>query len=100
MVILGIVAAVVIGDRRWVARGGAAGTVGEMAVWAVPAGLIGARIYHVVTDPELYFGKGKDWVGAFEIWNGGLAIWGAIGGGVFGAGVYLRAQGLPVLAVA
>jgi prolipoprotein diacylglyceryl transferase len=96
MVILGIVAAVIIGDRRWVARGGAAGTVGEIAVWMVPAGLIGARIYHVATDPELYFGKGKDWVGAFEIWNGGLAIWGAIAGGFLGALFALRRRGIPL----
>ena len=100
MVILGIVAAVLIGDRRWIARGGAAGVVGEMAVWAVPAGLIGARIYHVATDPELYFGKGKDWVGAFEIWNGGLAIWGAIGGGVIGAWIVLRRRGIPLAPMA
>jgi prolipoprotein diacylglyceryl transferase len=97
MVILGIVAAVAIGDRRWVARGGTAGTVGEVAVWMVPAGLIGARIYHVATDPELYFGRGKDWVGAFEIWNGGLAIWGAIAGGVIGAWIALRRRGIPLL---
>jgi prolipoprotein diacylglyceryl transferase len=103
MVILGIVAAVVIGDRRWVARGGAQGTVGEMAVWAVPAGLIGARIYHVVTDPELYFGKGAEsagWVGAFEIWNGGLAIWGAIAGGVLGAWFALHRRGIPLAPMA
>jgi prolipoprotein diacylglyceryl transferase len=97
MVILGIVAAVVISDRRWVARGGKAGTVGEVAVWCVPAGLIGARIYHVATDPELYFGKGKNWVEAFEIWNGGLAIWGAIGGGVIGTWIALRRRGIPLL---
>ena len=100
MVILGIVAAVLIGDRRWVARGGVEGTVGEIAVWAVPAGLIGARIYHVATDPELYFGHGKDWVEAFEIWNGGLAIWGAIGGGVLGAWFALRRRGIPLLPMA
>ncbi|MFL6238452.1 MAG: prolipoprotein diacylglyceryl transferase [Actinomycetes bacterium] len=100
MVILGIVAAVLIGDRRWVARGGRTGTVGEMAVWAVPAGLIGARIYHVATDPELYFAKGKNWVGAFEIWNGGLAIWGAIAGGVLGAWFALHRRGIPLAPMA
>jgi prolipoprotein diacylglyceryl transferase len=100
MVILGIVAAALIGDRRWVARGGKQGTVGEIAVWAVPAGLLGARIYHVATDPELYFGKGKDWVGAFEIWNGGLAIWGAIGGGVLGAWIAARRRGIALAPLA
>ena len=100
MVILGVIAAVVIGERRWVARGGKRGAVGDMAVWAVPAGLIGARIYHVATDPQLYFGEGRDWVDAFEIWNGGLAIWGAIAGGVLGAAIFLRRRGLPLAAMA
>jgi prolipoprotein diacylglyceryl transferase len=100
MVILGIVAAVAIGERRWVARGGEPGAVGEVAIWAVPAGLIGARIYHVATDPELYFGRGKDWVGAFEIWNGGLAIWGAIAGGALGAWFVLHRRHVPLAAFA
>jgi prolipoprotein diacylglyceryl transferase len=96
MVIVGVLAAIVIGDRRWVARGGAKGVVGEIAVWAVPAGLIGARIYHVATDPELYFGSGRDWVGAFKVWNVGLGIWGAIGGGFLGAWYALHRRGIPL----
>jgi prolipoprotein diacylglyceryl transferase len=100
MIILGVVAAVAIGERRWVARGGAKGTVGDLAVWAVPGGLIGARIYHVATDWQLYFGNGRHPLEALQIWNGGLAIWGAIAGGVAGAAIFLHRRGLPLAPMA
>ena len=59
MIILGVVAAVIIADRRLVVRGFPKGTAADVATWAVPFGIVGARIYHVATDPELYFDKGK-----------------------------------------
>ncbi len=89
-IILGVVVAVWVGDRRWIARGGQPGTVGDIAVWMVPFGLIGGRIYHVLTDPELYFGEGKDPITALYIWRGGLGIWGAIGLGALGAYIGCR----------
>ena len=97
-VILGVVAAVWVGERRWVARGGRRGEIGDMALWAVPAGLVGARLWHVATDHDLYFGKGGHPLGALEIWNGGLGIWGAIAGGAVGAWLYCHHHGmrLPV----
>jgi len=55
-IILGIIAAIWIGERRWVARGGKPGEVSDLAVWAVPFGLVGGRLYHVITDYQLYFG--------------------------------------------
>ena len=70
------------GERRWVARGGTRGQIGDIALWAVPAGLIGARLCHVATDHDLYFGDGRDPIDALEIWQGGLGIWGAIAGGL------------------
>ena len=57
-IIAGIVVAVWIGERRWVARGGRAGDVTEVATWMVPFGILGGRIYHVLTTPEPYFGDG------------------------------------------
>ena len=89
-IILGVVAAVWLGERRWIARGGRAGEIGDIALWAVPAGLVGARLYHVATDHDLYFGSGNNALGALEIWNGGLGIWGAIAGGLLGAYLYCR----------
>ena len=71
-IIVGIALAIWIGERRWRARGGLAGTVMDVAVWAVPFGIIGGRLYHVITSPQAYFGAGGDPVGAFKIWQGGL----------------------------
>jgi prolipoprotein diacylglyceryl transferase len=90
-IILGIVVCVMVTDRRLVARGGRKGATAEVATWAVPFGLIGARIYHVATDPELYWGKsGQGTLRAFEIWHGGLGIWGGVLGGALGAYIGCR----------
>jgi prolipoprotein diacylglyceryl transferase len=94
-IILGIVAAVVVGDRRLRRCGVPSGTVADIATWAVPFGLVGARIYHVVTDPELYWGaNGQGTKAALEIWHGGLGIWGAIAGGAIGAYIGCRRHGV------
>ena len=77
-IILGIVAAIWIGEKRWVARGGRAGEVSDVAIWAVPFGLVGGRLYHVVTDPARYFGTDGNPVAVLYVWQGGLGIWGAI----------------------
>ena len=92
-IIAGVIAAVWIGERRWIQRGGSPGVVGDVAVWAVPFGLIGGRLYHVLTDPELYFGAGKDPITALYIWRGGLGIWGAIALGGVGAYIGCRRRG-------
>jgi prolipoprotein diacylglyceryl transferase len=98
-IIVGIVAAVVIGERRWVARGGKAGEIQDLALWAVPFGIVGGRLYHVITDHSLYFGEGRDPVDALKIWEGGLGIWGAIALGALGAVIGARIMGLRVLPV-
>ncbi|WP_110181564.1 prolipoprotein diacylglyceryl transferase [Nocardioides solisilvae] len=89
-IILGIVAAVWIGERRWVARGGTYGEVQDLAVWAVPFGLVGGRLYHVATDWERYFGADGDPWAALQIWRGGLGIWGAIALGAVGVVIGAR----------
>ena len=99
-IILGVVAAVWFGNKRWTARGGAPGQVADLALWAVPAGIVGARLWHVATDSNLYFGNGRDWWKAFEIWNGGLGIWGGVAGGMLGAWIYCRRHNIDVLALA
>ncbi|MGW0932094.1 prolipoprotein diacylglyceryl transferase [Streptomyces sp. NPDC002644] len=99
-IILGVFVAIWLGNRRWVARGGRPGTVADVAVWAVPFGLIGGRLYHVITDYQLYFGAGRDWVDAFKIWEGGLGIWGAIAFGAVGAWIGARRMGIPLPAYA
>ncbi|MEY2679753.1 MAG: hypothetical protein RLZZ160_831, partial [Actinomycetota bacterium] len=84
-IILGVVAAVYIGNRRFVAAGGSRGVVSDVAVIAVPAGIIGGRLYHVITSPQQYFGANGNWIEVFYIWQGGLGIWGAISLGFAGA---------------
>ncbi|NCX35431.1 MAG: prolipoprotein diacylglyceryl transferase [Actinobacteria bacterium] len=84
-IMLGIVAAVIIGNKRYVAKGGAAGLVGDVAIFAVPSGIIGGRLYHVITSPEKYFGANGNPIEALYIWQGGLGIWGAISLGALGA---------------
>jgi prolipoprotein diacylglyceryl transferase len=95
-IIAGIIAAVWLAERRWVARGGKPGAIQDIALWAVPFGIVGGRIYHVVTDPELYFGPGRNAVNALYIWHGGLGIWGAIALGALGAWIGARRAGVPL----
>ncbi|WP_431948762.1 prolipoprotein diacylglyceryl transferase [Actinacidiphila sp. bgisy167] len=99
-IIIGVFVAVWLGGRRWAARGGLKTTVADIAVWAVPFGLVGGRLYHVITSYELYFGEGKDWVGAFKVWEGGLGIWGAIALGALGAWIACRRRGISLPAYA
>ena len=94
-IIAGIAIAIWLGDRRLRSYGNSAGVdltgvVSEVAVIAVPAGIIGGRLYHVVTTPELYFGSNGDLLTILKIWQGGLGIWGAIALGVLGALISYR----------
>jgi prolipoprotein diacylglyceryl transferase len=85
MIAAGVAAAVWLAQRRFEKRGGRPGTMATIAIWAVPAGLVGARLYSVVTS----WGAdvGHHWYRAFEIWQGGLGIWGGVAFGV-AAGTY------------
>jgi prolipoprotein diacylglyceryl transferase len=95
-IIVGIIVAIWLGERRYRARGGPAGTVIDIAVWAVPFGLVGGRLYHVATDWWRYFGTGKSPVDALKIWDGGLGIPGAIALGALGAWIACRRKGVPL----
>ena len=99
-IIIGALLAVWIGERRLVARGERPGLMGDVAIWAIPFGIVGARIYHVATDPQLYFGAGREPIEALYIWQGGLGIWGAIAGGAIGAWIMCRKEGVPLSVVA
>lgn len=96
-IIVGIIVAVWWGNRRWIARGGRSGEVLDVAIWAVPFGLIGGRIYHVLTDWQIYFGDGgKTPIDAFKVWDGGLGIWGAVLFGGLGAWIGTRRMGIKL----
>ena len=103
-IITGVAVAVWLGDKRFRAVTPlGAGVVSEVAITAVPVGVIGGRIYHVISSPSNYFGANGTPVDALKIWEGGLGIWGAISLGLFGAYVRYRVLqkriGLPSFAV-
>jgi prolipoprotein diacylglyceryl transferase len=75
MYLIGIAAAIMITRRRWRAVGGHPDLVGDVALWSVPAGIIGGRIYFDITTP---MDIPHVWYGAFAVWSGGLGIWGGI----------------------
>lgn len=96
-IVAAIVVALVIGNRRWVARGGEPGVVYDVAIWAIPFGVIGGRLYHVITDWRTYFGDGGLGLdAALKIWDGGLGIWGAVTLGGVGAWIGCRRRGIPL----
>jgi prolipoprotein diacylglyceryl transferase len=96
-IIIGIIAALLIGDRRWAARGGERGVIYDIALWAVPFGLVGGRLYHLATDWRTYFGEGGAGpIAALRIWDGGLGIWGAVALGGVGAWIACRRRGIPL----
>jgi prolipoprotein diacylglyceryl transferase len=90
-ILLGVVVGVVWGERRWQARGGRKGTVADLATIVVPAGIVGARLYHVVTTPRTYL---EDPLSALYVWEGGLGIPGGIAGGALAAVLLARRRGI------
>ncbi|SEG83407.1 prolipoprotein diacylglyceryl transferase [Nonomuraea solani] len=101
-IVLGVIVAVWLSERRWRARGGQAGTIIDIAVPAVIFGLIGGRLYHVITDWQTYFGSRaiKEPYRALFIWEGGLGIWGAIALGGVGVWLSVRKRGISMGAIA
>ena len=75
-IIAGIFIAIWVGQKRWVDRGGDRALIGDVAIWAVPFGIVGGRLYHVISSPDAYFGEGGEPLKAFAVWEGGLGIWG------------------------
>jgi phosphatidylglycerol---prolipoprotein diacylglyceryl transferase len=94
MIALGIAAAVWLADRRWRAIGGKRGTMSTLAIWGVPGGLIGSRLYSLATSWQV--DTEGHWYRAFEIWRGGLGIWGGVVGGVLLGAVGARRHHLPL----
>jgi prolipoprotein diacylglyceryl transferase len=93
-ILLGIVVAVWLTQRRLAARGHRAGVAIDISAWAVPFGILGGRLYHLITTPQPYFGEGGNPWRAFAIYEGGLGIWGAIALGAVGALIGCRKNGV------
>lgn len=99
-IVAGIFVALAVAMRRWRARGGSDQDIWDVAGWAIGFGIVGGRLYHVITDAEKYFGKGKHPIDALKVWDGGLGIWGAIALGVLGAWIGCRRHGIRLTAFA
>ena len=99
-IVAGIVVACVVAEARMRARGAPRLAVLDLAVWAVPFGIVGARLYHVITSPDRFFGENGSPVEIFYVWNGGLGIWGGIAGGAVGVWLACRQLGIPFRLVA
>ncbi|MET0933971.1 MAG: prolipoprotein diacylglyceryl transferase [Mycetocola sp.] len=93
-ILVGIVAAAFLTNARLTKRGAEPGIVLDIILWAVPLGIIGARIFHVLTHPNDYFYPGADLMRTVYIWEGGIAIFGALIGGAIGAWIGCRMTGI------
>ncbi len=93
MLAIGILVAVRVAETRWVRRGHSSKEFSDVVIWIVVAGVIGARVYHVITDYQLFT---DDWLKAFKIWEGGLGIWGAVVGGAIAAVILTRRRHLDL----
>ena len=89
-ILAGIIAALAIGRARWIKAGGLPSELFDLAIYVIPAGVIGGRLYHVITTPELYFGTNGRLGDAFKIWEGGMGIWGAVALGTVVASLYFQ----------
>jgi len=89
-ILLGIAAAIVVSRSRYRQAGGNPDQINELAAYAIPAGIVGGRIYHVATSPDAYFGSQGRPLDALKIWEGGMGIWGAIALGALVVGLLLR----------
>lgn len=99
-ILMGIVLAVWITTTRWRKLGGNFDQVLDITLVSVPAGIIGARLYHIITTPERFFGPDGDWAEMFRIWNGGLGIWGGVLFGALAAWAWCRHKHYPMALLA
>lgn len=99
-ILMGIVLAVWITTTRWKKLGGNFDQVLDITLVSVPAGIIGARLYHIITTPERFFGPDGNWAEMFRIWNGGLGIWGGVLFGALAAWAWCRHKHYPMALLA
>lgn len=98
--VAGVAVALWLTDRRYRKAGGKPGIILDLATIAVPAGLVGARVFSVVTDLHLYFGPDRDWTNMLRVWEGGMGVAGAVAAGALAAWAYCRWTGIDIRPVA
>ena len=91
-ILLGIFVALWLTKKRYKALGGNPNEITDLAFVVVPAGIIGGRLYHVITSPQKYFGENGSPIQALQIWRGGLGIWGAISIGALAAFLFFKVK--------
>jgi prolipoprotein diacylglyceryl transferase len=96
-ILTGIILALLLTESRLKARGVESGVALDVSLWAIPFGILGARFYHVITHPNDYFFEGADLLAVFRIWEGGLAIFGALLFGALGAFIGARQSGIKFI---
>ncbi|UXM93468.1 prolipoprotein diacylglyceryl transferase [Paenarthrobacter sp. JL.01a] len=101
-ILAGIIVGLWLTSARWKRRGAPEGSLWDIAIWAIPFGIIGGRLYHVISSPDAYFGPGFDGTGDLslipQIQRGGLGIWGAVVLGAVGAWIGCRRAGVKLTA--
>jgi len=90
LIVVGMVVAVWYTSRRYTRRGGDGEVLYDVALWAIPLGIVGGRLYHVITSPDAYFGVDGNPAQILQVWKGGLGIWGAVALGAVGAWIAVR----------
>jgi prolipoprotein diacylglyceryl transferase len=93
MYVVGITAAILLSRKLWRDKGGDPDLVYTVAIWGVPAGILGGRLYHDITS---WNEVAHNWYGWLAVWQGGLGIWGGIAGGFLGGVIPLRRAGVSV----
>ena len=93
-ILTGIILALLLTESRLKTRGVEAGVALDVSFWAIPFGILGGRFFHVITHPNDYFYQGADLLAPFRIWEGGLAIYGALLFGALGAYIGSRKSGI------
>ncbi|WP_175955617.1 prolipoprotein diacylglyceryl transferase [Schaalia sp. Marseille-Q2122] len=93
LIVLGMFVAIYIGKKRYAQRGGDGELLYDIAMWAIPMGIVGARLYHVITTPDDFFSSWEAMAAIPRIWEGGLAIWGGVSAGALGAWIAVRRAG-------
>ena len=92
-ILLGIISALLIARNQYSRSGGDKEEISDLALWTILAGIVGGRLYHVITSPDAYFGTGGRPLNALKIWEGGMGIWGAVALG--GAVAYFLFRSKP-----
>lgn len=100
LIVLGMFVAIYIGKKRYAQRGGDGELLYDIAMWAIPLGIVGARLYHVITTPDDFFSSWEAMASIPKIWEGGLAIWGGVSAGALGAWIAVRRAGQRIGPVA